>query len=138
METGNSRGCKTCRHIKTTNTFRSSVTRKSYKVHTSANCKTKGTIYMIQCRKCPKQYVGLTKNALHIRLNGASKTRRFRNQWLSTFNRRGHSMEDLTIMVIEKMPDMFFSFNFCTYEDLGGFEVLYIHEMINFEYRSLH
>ena len=39
----NSRGCKTCRHIKTTDTFQSTDTkrsRKSYKVHTAANCKT--------------------------------------------------------------------------------------------------
>ena len=105
----NSRGCKTCRHIKTTDTFRSTDTkrsRKSYKVHTAANCKTKGTIYRIQCRKCPKQYLGSTKNALHIRLNGHRydiKHKKIQKPVAKHFNQRGHSIEDLTIMVIEKL-----------------------------------
>ena len=103
----NTKGCKTCRHIKTTDTFRSTVTRKSYKMRTSATCKTKGSVYLIQCRKCRKQYVGMTKNALHIRLNGhrcdIRKTQK--SEVAKHFNLRGHSMDDLTIMVIEKIPE---------------------------------
>ena len=102
----NKRGCKTCQHIKITDTFRSSVTKKSYKVHTSVTCKTKGVVYLIECRKCPKQYVGSTKNALHIRLNGHKydiKHKKTQKPVAKHFNRRGHSMEHLTIMVIEKL-----------------------------------
>ena len=102
------RGCKTCRHIKTRDTFQSSVTKKSYKVHTSATCKTKGVVYLIECRKCPKQYVGSTTNALHIRLNGHRydiRRKKIQKPVAKHFNGRGHSMEDLTIMVIEEIPE---------------------------------
>ena len=104
----NTKGCKTCRHIKTTDRFRSAVTKKSYKVRTSATCKTKGSVYSIQCRKCRKQYIGTTKNALHIRVNSHRSDIRNKKTQKSAvakhFNRRGHSMDDLTIMVIEKIP----------------------------------
>ena len=103
----NRRGCKTCQHVKTINTFRSSVTGKSYKMHTPATCKTKGVVYLIECRKCRKQYVGSTKNALHIRLNGHRydiKRKKMEKPVAKHFNRRGHSMKDVAIMVIKKIP----------------------------------
>ena len=103
----NSIGCKTCQHIQMTERFRSTVTGKSYKIHTPATCKTKGIVYIIQCRKCQKQYVGSTKNALHIRLNGHKydiRHKKILKPVAKHFNKRGHSMEDLTIMVIEKIP----------------------------------
>ena len=104
----NSRGCITCRHIKTTDRFQSAVTKRSYKMHTPATCKTKGTVYLIQCRRCRKQYVGMTKNALHIRLTGHRydiRNMKIQKPVAKHFNRRGHSMKDLTIMVIEKIPN---------------------------------
>ena len=99
----NRRGCKTCQHIKITDTFRSSVTKKSYKVHTSVTCKTKGVVYLIECRKCPKQYVSLTKNALNIRLNGHRddiKHKKTQKPVSECFNL---PEKDLTIMIIEKV-----------------------------------
>ena len=103
----NRRGCITCRHIKTTDTFRSTVTKRSYKMHTPATCKTECVVYLIQCSKCQKQYVGLSKNALHIRLNGhrhdIKNMKIQKNPVAKHFNKRGHSMADLTIMVIEKL-----------------------------------
>ena len=74
---------------------------------TRATCKTKGVVYLIECRKCQKQYVDSTKNALHIYLNGhrhdikQKKSQKF--AVAKHFNRRWPSMEDLTIMVIEKI-----------------------------------
>ena len=103
----NNKGCKTCQHILTTDMFRSSITGKSYKVHTSATCKTKGVVYLIECRKCRKQYVGSTKNGLHIRLNGHTsdiRRKKMQKPVAYHFNKRGHSMKDVAIMVIEKIP----------------------------------
>ena len=103
----NSKRCKTCQHINTSNTFRS---KRSYKVCTSATCKSRGVIYLIECTKCRinniiKQYVGSTKNALHIRLNGhrydIRKTQK--SAVAKHFNEPGHTMEHLTIMVIENL-----------------------------------
>ena len=102
------RGCKACRHMKVTNSFKSATTGKSYSVCTFATCKTKDIIYLIECRRCERrpQYVGKTKNALHKHLTHLrSDIRHNRTQKpVSThFNLPGHSMEDLTIMIIEKI-----------------------------------
>ena len=109
METAhacNNRRCKTCQHIKVTDTFQSTVTGQSYTVLTSATCKTKNLVYLIECRKCRKQYVGETENALHIRLNGHRsdiRTNKTEKPVAEHFNLPGHYMENLTIMVIEKI-----------------------------------
>ena len=82
------------------------MTGQSYKVHTTATCKTKNLVYLIECRKCNKQYVGETENALHIRLNDHRsdvKTKKMEKPVAAHFNLPGHSMEELTIMVIEKI-----------------------------------
>ena len=91
--------------MKVTNSFKSTATGKSYPVRTSANCKTENIIFLIECRKCKMQYVGETKNALHkyltcLRSDINSGTQRPAS---AHFNFPGHSMEDLTIMIIEKI-----------------------------------
>ena len=57
-------------------------------------------------KKCSKQqYLGETENVLHIHLNGHRsniKTRKMENPVAAHFNLPEHSMEDLTIIVIEK------------------------------------
>ena len=39
-------------------------------IHATTTCKTRNVMYLIECRKCRKQYVGETQNLLHICLNG--------------------------------------------------------------------
>ena len=63
---GNKR-CLTCTHILTGTTVHSTVAGCSFKVRATVNC---NVVYVIQCRRCAMQYVGETKNPLHIRLNG--------------------------------------------------------------------
>ena len=103
----NSKGCKTCRLIRTTDRFRSTVTKRSYKVRTPATCKSKRVVYLIECKIHQKQYVGSTKNALHIRLNGhrydIRKMKTQKSAVAKHFNQPGHTRDHLTIMVIEKL-----------------------------------
>ena len=84
-----------------TDTFRTTVTKLSYKVSTSAShLQDKG------CSKCGKQYVDVTKTALQKRFTSHRsdiKHNRTRKPVAAHFNQDGHSMEDLTIMVIEKI-----------------------------------
>ena len=61
---------KTCDHIKPIKRFKSSVTRKTYSIKALAKCKTANTVYVIECTKCNKQYVGEMENVLHIQMNG--------------------------------------------------------------------
>ena len=71
-----------------------------------ATCMSKGMVYLIECRKCRKQYIGSTKNAMHIRLNGhiydVKNKKTQKSAVAKHFNQHGHSKEDLTIMVIRK------------------------------------
>ena len=86
--------------------FNSSVTGKIYQVKATANCKTSNVVYLIECKKCRKQYVGETENALHVRMNGHRsdiKHRRLEKPVAKHFNSTGHSLEDLSIYVIEKI-----------------------------------
>ena len=84
----------------------SSVTGKEYPVKATANCKTSNVVYVIECKRCKKQYVGETENALHIGMNGHRLE--FEHQWLdkpvaSHFNCKDHSVEDFSISVIKQI-----------------------------------
>ena len=72
----------------------------------TANCKTKNIVYLIECRKCKKQYVGEMKNPLHLRMNGhrSNYYRKLPDKPVAEhFNTIGHTFEDLTVMVIEQI-----------------------------------
>ena len=75
-------------------------------LQTTATCKMKNLVYLIECRRCKKQYVGETENALHIRLNGHRsdiRHNRAEKPVGAHFNLPEHSIEDLTILVVEKI-----------------------------------
>ena len=56
---------KTCDYIKETDTFKSTATGESY---TSVTCKTKCVVYLIECKRCQMQYVGMTTRTLYFHL----------------------------------------------------------------------
>ena len=98
--------CKTCAHIKVGVVFSSAVTGVEFRARTTADCKTSNVVYLIECRKCKKQYVGETENPLHLRLNGhrSDYYRRLPDKPVGMhFNTSGHTFDDLTIMIIEQM-----------------------------------
>ena len=97
---------KTCHHVKTVDKFNSSVTGKTYRVKATANCKTSNVVYVIECKKCKKQYVGETENALHIHMNGHCsdiKRRHLEKPVAKHCNSTGHSLEDLSVYVIDEI-----------------------------------
>ena len=101
-----SKRCLTCQHIQTGTTIQSTSTGCTFKLHVTANCKTSNIIYVIQCKVCNSQYVGETKNPLHIRLNGHRNDiikNRVDKPVASHFNGPGHTPSDFTIMVLEQM-----------------------------------
>ena len=66
--------------------------------------RTKGVVYLIKCKWCQVQYVGMTRRALYIRFGEHMFDIRH-NKTTSVaahFNRYGHSMEDLTIMITDQ------------------------------------
>ena len=64
-------------------------------------------VYMIQCRKFGQQYVGETGQALHFRLNNHRADiihkKKEEKPVAAPYNNQGHSVEDRTVMVIEKL-----------------------------------
>jgi hypothetical protein len=61
--------CFSCPMINHTATFKSSVTKRSFKLFCNTNCKSANAIYLIECEVCQIQYVGETKNPVHKRIN---------------------------------------------------------------------
>ena len=82
------------------------VTGETFRILASAICKTRNVIYLMQCLRCRKQYVGETENSFHIRLNGHKsdiKNHQIEKPVPAHFSSLGHSMEDIQIMVIERI-----------------------------------
>ena len=59
--------CQTCPHVRETNVVENPHTGKKLRITTHADCTSYNVIYLIQCRKCGKQYVGQTSNTVHTR-----------------------------------------------------------------------
>ena len=95
--------CMTCTSIKSSTTFTSTITRKSYNILHSLSCHSHNVIYLITCNLCSKQYVGLTSQTLRKRFN----THRFNNNndrgdaVAKQFNLPGHTISHAKITPID-------------------------------------
>ena len=63
----NKANCLTCTHIGETQVVKDSSNKLVY-LKENLDCKTKGVIYMIQCKNCGIKYVGQTSMTLHQRI----------------------------------------------------------------------
>jgi len=101
--------CKTCPALLTTKEFVSHITGEKHLLKNKVTCKSSNVIYMymIQCALCGQQYVGETGQPLHARLNNhlahITHKRVSEKPVAAHFNKAGHSLEDLRVMVIEKL-----------------------------------
>ena len=84
--------------------FVSTTTGQPFHVRATADYKTSNVIYLIECRRCKKQYEGETQNLLHIRLNvHCSDIKSKRTEKPVHVAAHFNTMRDLTILLIEKM-----------------------------------
>ena len=99
--------CKTCPIMLKTDKFTSHSTGKQYQVRAAATCKSYNVVYLIQCNRCGQQYVGETGQALHCRLNNhradITHCRTLEKPVAAHFNSGEHSVEDMRVMVIERL-----------------------------------
>ena len=98
--------CKTCSLVRTGVRFCSTTTKESFTAKVTATCKSDNVVYLIQCKRCGKQYVGETENPLHLRMNGhrSDYYRKLPDKPVAMhFNTSGHTFNDATVMVIEQM-----------------------------------
>ena len=98
--------CKTCQHTSPSDTFTSSVTKKSYHIRQHLSCTSSKLVYLITCRKCNKQYVGQTEQSLRQRMNSHrfSINHNTDTPVAKHFNQPDHSLNDLHIVAIDHLP----------------------------------
>ena len=59
--------CQVCLNVNETDTFTSTVTKKTYKINHKFDCSDKCLIYLLTCKKCLIQYVGKTADEFRYR-----------------------------------------------------------------------
>ena len=95
--------CKTCQHFNSDQYFRSTITKRKYRIRHSFSCTSKNIIYLITCTKCRKQYIGKTSKTLKERINRHRATIKSKQRiYFSThFNLPNHQLQNLSVQVID-------------------------------------
>ena len=68
--------CETCFNIQETDTFQRFVTKEIYKINHHFDCDSKCGIYLISCKVCGLQYLGLTVDIIRLRWNNCKCSQR--------------------------------------------------------------
>ena len=91
------RTCKLCPILSLNDSITSRVSRRKHRIFGNFSCSTSRLVYLLECTKCGKQYVGQTiqsfaqrvnKHLLHIRQTGNDKLQLH-------FKGDGHSLKDI-------------------------------------------
>ena len=96
--------CITCKHLNCNKYFTSTKTGTTYTIRHNFNCTSSNLIYLITCKHCKKQYVGLTTKQLNVRINHhRSSIINHKPIYLSNhFNFEDHALTDITVQPIDK------------------------------------
>ena len=98
--------CITCPYVKTGKVIKSTARNHKVQLHQHYNCHTKNIVYLIECKKCLQQYIGQTHKSLHERFGehrGYVNNKHLHKATGEHFNLPGHSVSDMTIIVLEKI-----------------------------------
>ena len=99
--------CVTCPYIKVGKIAKSTARDHKVELQQHFNCHTRNIIYLIECKKCLQQYLGESKRSLAERIGNHRGYVNNKNFWKwatgEHFNSKGHSLSDMTVMVIEKL-----------------------------------
>ena len=72
----NGKRCRVCLNVNETDTFESFQTKQKYKINHHLNCNDKCLIYLLSCKVCGLQYVGLTTDKFRFRWNNYKENER--------------------------------------------------------------
>jgi hypothetical protein len=91
--------------MKETKTFHGNLINKTFTILESINCQTENIIYLIECKICPAQYIGESKNSVNYRLirHRASHKAKKDEPVANHFNLPTHNISNLTITGIERI-----------------------------------
>ena len=79
------------------------LTKEERSINDNLNCKSKNLIYLIECKKCTKQYIGETKRQLYERFGEHRRSIQNHHQLIKPtpisthFNQPGHSIGNLLL-----------------------------------------
>ena len=99
--------CKLCPYLLTVNTAMSKLSKRKHLVYGNMSCQTQRLVYLLQCARCGRQYVGLTVNTLadratkhlqEVRRGGSSKLQLH-------YNGEGHTPHDMRFQPLAKVGD---------------------------------
>ena len=100
--------CLTCPFLQEGQTkYTFSATKEERRINDNLNCKSKNLIYLIECKKCTKQYIGETKRQLHERFGEHRRSIQNHHQLIKPtpvsthFNQPGHSIDHLLLTPLE-------------------------------------
>ena len=98
--------CVICPYIKEGSRFKSNFSDKSVVLTQHLTCEEKNCIYLIQCKKCKQQYIGECKDFYFRMKQHLSHARCSRQDKAigEHFSTNGHSLSDITLTCIEKLP----------------------------------
>jgi tripartite motif-containing protein 2/3 len=97
--------CLTCRFMKKTKTFQSTITNQSYNINGSFNCQSNYVIYLLTCSKCNIQYVGQTSTSINSRMIAHRFDIKHKlDKPVSKHFTTSHEICDLTLTVIDHAP----------------------------------
>ena len=91
--------CQACRLMKVCTTFKHRTNGNQYKVRGQITCTTNNVIYMIQCKKCGKQYIGQTENPVKFRINAHVSDIKRKDRYKPVavhFSSKDHTQGDMT------------------------------------------
>lgn len=96
--------CRSCALMKNTRNFKSSYTNECFEIKGFFNCMSQNVIYLIECVKCFKQYVGQTCTTVSTRMNAHRYDIKHKLDKMvpNHFNSPNHSYLDLRVTVIEQ------------------------------------
>ena len=101
------RSCKLCPYLLTVNTAMSKLSKRKHLVYGNMSCQTQRLVYLLQCARCGRQYVGQTVNTLanratkhlqEVRRGGSSKLQLH-------YNGEGHTPHDMRFQPLAKVGD---------------------------------
>ena len=100
--------CSACPYIKEGKAIDKFKGTEKWKINKPVNCETRNIVYLIECLKCSKRYIGESKRALKDRL--ADHRGYVSNEYTnivmgSHFNQPGHALSHLSITIIEKQKN---------------------------------
>ena len=98
--------CAICPFVLESPFAKATATNFKININKSVDCSTKNIIYLLGCRKCPQQYIGETERSLRERFSEHKGYVNTQNMTKATgihFNKKGHSISDMQISIVEKV-----------------------------------